>query len=121
VYLSPAGGDACTDGNLHLFAFAQIPMYSMLDGYQLFPHWDGNRRGQLRVLTLDHEVSNFTATRPRTPAAQRAAKALPACSLAGFGSLLAARNRPTTCGSDSPRPRRYAGDTWMASACLRRS
>ena len=38
VYLSP-GVTLHAMGNLHLFAFAQIPMYSRLDGYQLFPHW----------------------------------------------------------------------------------
>jgi len=38
VYLSP-GVTLHVMGNLHLFAFAQIPMYSRLDGYQLFPHW----------------------------------------------------------------------------------
>jgi len=38
AYLSP-GVTLHVMGNLHLFAFAQIPMYSRLDGYQLFPHW----------------------------------------------------------------------------------
>lgn len=38
LYLSP-GVTLHVMGNLHLFAFAQIPMYSRLDGYQLFPHW----------------------------------------------------------------------------------
>ena len=38
AYLSP-GVTLHVLGNLHLFAFAQIPMYARLDGYQLFPHW----------------------------------------------------------------------------------
>ena len=38
AYLSP-GVTLHVMGNLHLFAFAQIPTYSRLDGYQLFPHW----------------------------------------------------------------------------------
>lgn len=38
AYLSP-GVTLHVMGNLHLFAFAQIPMYARLDGYQLFPHW----------------------------------------------------------------------------------
>jgi hypothetical protein len=38
AYLSP-GVTLHLFGNMHLFAFAQVPVYSNLDGYQLFPHW----------------------------------------------------------------------------------
>src|SRR5256885_10426504 len=38
AYLSP-GLTLHVMGNLHLYAFAQIPVYARLDGYQLFPHW----------------------------------------------------------------------------------
>ena len=38
AYLSP-GVTLHVFGNLHVFAFAQVPFYSNLDGYQLFPHW----------------------------------------------------------------------------------
>lgn len=38
AYLSP-GVTLHVMGKLHLYAFAQIPMYARLDGYQLFPHW----------------------------------------------------------------------------------
>jgi hypothetical protein len=38
AYLSP-GLTLHVMGKLHLYAFAQIPMYARLDGYQLFPRW----------------------------------------------------------------------------------
>jgi hypothetical protein len=38
AYLSP-GLTVHVMGRLHLYAFAQIPMYARLDGYQLFPRW----------------------------------------------------------------------------------
>ena len=38
AYLSP-GVTLHVMGKLHLYAFAQIPVYARLDGYQLFPHW----------------------------------------------------------------------------------
>src|ERR1700680_933403 len=38
AYLSP-GLTLHVIGKLHLYAFAQIPVYARLDGYQLFPHW----------------------------------------------------------------------------------
>jgi hypothetical protein len=38
VYMSP-GVTAKVRNNLHVFGFAQIPVYSRLDGYQLFPRW----------------------------------------------------------------------------------
>jgi hypothetical protein len=39
VYLSP--GVSVTH-NMQLFAFVQLPLYSRLTGYQLFPHWTGS-------------------------------------------------------------------------------
>jgi hypothetical protein len=38
AYLSP-GMTAKVLDNLHVFAFAQFPVYSKLEGYQLFPRW----------------------------------------------------------------------------------
>jgi hypothetical protein len=38
VYLSP-GVTVAVAGNTHLYGFIQLPVYSKLDGYQLFPHW----------------------------------------------------------------------------------
>jgi hypothetical protein len=38
AYVSP-GMTARVFGNLHVFGFAQIPVYSKLEGYQLFPRW----------------------------------------------------------------------------------
>jgi hypothetical protein len=38
VYLSP-GVSVSVAHNMELFAFVQLPLYSRLTGYQLFPHW----------------------------------------------------------------------------------
>lgn len=38
VYLSP-GVSANVIKNTQMYAFVQLPVYSNLDGYQLFPHW----------------------------------------------------------------------------------
>jgi hypothetical protein len=38
AYVSP-GLTAKVSGNLHVFAFAQLPVYSDLVGYQLFPRY----------------------------------------------------------------------------------
>lgn len=38
VYLSP-GMTVEVISRLHLYGFVQLPIYSNLDGYQLFPHW----------------------------------------------------------------------------------
>lgn len=38
AYLSPGVTVAAGPG-LHLYGFVQLPIYSKLDGYQLFPHW----------------------------------------------------------------------------------
>jgi len=38
VYLSPGIGATVAD-RVQVFAFVQIPLYSRLDGIQLFPHW----------------------------------------------------------------------------------
>jgi hypothetical protein len=38
AYLSP-GVTARVRHDLHVFGFVQVPVYSKLDGYQLFPHW----------------------------------------------------------------------------------
>ncbi|BFI96030.1 MAG: hypothetical protein RSP_15400 [Rhodanobacter sp.] len=40
AYLSP-GISASLSRNLQFYAFVQLPVYSHLDGYQLFPHWTG--------------------------------------------------------------------------------
>lgn len=40
AYLSP-GLTVQVVNNLHAYAFVQLPIYSKLDGYQLFPHWTG--------------------------------------------------------------------------------
>lgn len=40
VYLSP-GISASLSSNVQMYAFVQVPVYSHLDGYQLFPHWTG--------------------------------------------------------------------------------
>ncbi len=40
VYLSPGLGFSIA-ANVQAFAFVQIPVYSRLDGIQLFPHWTG--------------------------------------------------------------------------------
>ena len=40
AYLSP-GLTAHIVGKLHVYAVLQVPVYSNLDGYQLFPHWTG--------------------------------------------------------------------------------
>ncbi len=44
AYLSP-GVTLHVMGKLHLYAFAQVPIYSRLDGYQLFPHWTASIGG----------------------------------------------------------------------------
>ncbi len=44
AYLSP-GVTLHLFGNMHLFAFAQVPVYSNLDGYQLLPHWTATLGG----------------------------------------------------------------------------
>jgi hypothetical protein len=38
VYLSP-GVTMSLGGNTSVYGFVQLPVYSRLDGYQLFPHW----------------------------------------------------------------------------------
>jgi len=38
VYLSP-GVTVQLEHNLHFYGFVQVPVYSNLSGYQLFPHW----------------------------------------------------------------------------------
>ncbi|HTP45459.1 MAG TPA: transporter [Casimicrobiaceae bacterium] len=38
VYLSP-GISASVTHNFMVYGFMQVPLYSRLDGYQLFPHW----------------------------------------------------------------------------------
>ena len=38
VYLSPGFG-ASVAANVQVYAFMQVPLYSRLDGIQLFPHW----------------------------------------------------------------------------------
>ena len=38
VYLSPGVG-ASVAHNMQVFAFVQLPIYSRLTGYQLFPRW----------------------------------------------------------------------------------
>ena len=38
VYLSPGASASVTD-KLSVYAFVQLPVYSRLYGYQLFPHW----------------------------------------------------------------------------------
>jgi hypothetical protein len=40
AYLSP-GVSASVAKNLGVYAFAQLPIYSHLQGYQLLPHWIG--------------------------------------------------------------------------------
>jgi len=40
AYLSP-GISASLTRNLQLYAFVQLPVYSQLQGYQLFLHWTG--------------------------------------------------------------------------------
>ena len=40
VYLSP-GITASLSKKVQFYAFAQVPVYSRLQGYQLFPHWAG--------------------------------------------------------------------------------
>jgi hypothetical protein len=41
VYLSPGIGASVMAGTV-MYAFVQLPVYSKLDGYQLFPHWTGS-------------------------------------------------------------------------------
>jgi hypothetical protein len=41
VYLSP-GLTASVIRQVHAFAFVQRPMFSYLQGYQVFPHWSGS-------------------------------------------------------------------------------
>ena len=41
VYLSP-GVTMSVTHNMQVFAFVQLPVYSRLTGYQLFPHWTGS-------------------------------------------------------------------------------
>ena len=38
AYLSPGGTIRVLD-SMHLYGFVQLPVYSNLNGYQLFPHW----------------------------------------------------------------------------------
>jgi hypothetical protein len=38
IYVSP-GLTASLAPNLHVYGFAQLPVYSNLDGYQLFPRF----------------------------------------------------------------------------------
>lgn len=40
AYLSP-GISATLATRVQVYAFVQVPVYSRLDGYQLFPHWTG--------------------------------------------------------------------------------
>jgi hypothetical protein len=44
AYVSP-GVTLQTIGALHVFAFVQLPVYSNLDGYQVFPRWTGSVGG----------------------------------------------------------------------------
>jgi len=41
VYLSPGISASITD-KVGVYGFVQLPVYSRLDGYQLFPHWTGS-------------------------------------------------------------------------------
>lgn len=41
LYLSP-GVTVKALAKLHVYGFVQVPVYSNLDGYQLFPHWTAN-------------------------------------------------------------------------------
>ena len=41
IYLSP-GITAMVARNVHAYAFVQRPVFSRLDGYQVFPHWTGS-------------------------------------------------------------------------------
>jgi hypothetical protein len=41
AYLSP-GVSFSTYGNTQVYGFVQLPVYSQLSGYQLFPHWTAN-------------------------------------------------------------------------------
>lgn len=41
AYLSP-GLTVMTVKHLYLYGFVQVPLYSNLDGYQLFPHWSAS-------------------------------------------------------------------------------
>jgi len=38
AYLSP-GATVQVRDRMHLYGFVQLPVYSNLNGYQLFPHW----------------------------------------------------------------------------------
>jgi hypothetical protein len=38
LYLSP-GLTVPAMKQMHIYGFVQLPMYSRLDGYQVFPHW----------------------------------------------------------------------------------
>jgi len=44
VYISP-GVTLHAFGPLHVYAFVQVPVYSNLDGYQVFPRWTGSIGG----------------------------------------------------------------------------
>jgi hypothetical protein len=44
AYISP-GVTVQAIGALHVFAFVQVPVYSNLDGYQVFPRWTGSVGG----------------------------------------------------------------------------
>jgi hypothetical protein len=44
AYVSP-GVTVHVAGGLHVFAFAQVPVYSNLDGYQVFPRWTASVGG----------------------------------------------------------------------------
>jgi hypothetical protein len=41
VYVSP-GITASVIKRVHVFGFVQRPVFSRLDGYQVFPHWTGS-------------------------------------------------------------------------------
>ncbi len=46
VYLSP-GVSASITHTMQVFAFVQVPVYSNLTGYQLFPHWTASVQAAL--------------------------------------------------------------------------
>jgi hypothetical protein len=41
AYLSP-GVSVAVANNTHLYAFVQLPVYSRLAGYQVFPQWSAS-------------------------------------------------------------------------------
>ena len=60
AYLSP-GVTSSVIKNTQIYGFVQIPVYSKLDGYQLFPALDDLGLGELRLLSRRHWLDSVSS------------------------------------------------------------